>query len=502
MPRKPAAPSAPAQARPRVAEPAGHRVALEERRTEAGEPRLWARVSDLRADPRNARLHPPRQVEELRSSFRRFGQAKPVVVDLAGRVLAGHGFLEALRQEGAAEAWVVLSTLDEVRAQAFAIADNRTAELGSWDEALLAEALESLGAVEPELVRATGFDDRELAELLSELDQATAAVGGPSSPRAPATAAPRAEGEPARDYSMQDRPPLLATGKAVARRGDVWALGNHRLACGDSRDGVLVREVLNGAPDFLVLTDPPYCSGSSQEAGKAAGTFGDIAADNLSAQGFRELIRESLAASGAQAAYLFTDWRQWANLVQIVEGSGLAARAMVVWDKGHPGIGAFWRPQHELVLFATRKSSRRAAGAVGMGNVLKVRRARNLHHYTEKPVELLELILRGDQATGRTSTPVFDPFAGSASTILAAARAGRTGLGVEVEPLIVDTALRRLALELKAEPRLVRTSGPNGTRVDGAGSFDDVRRERLGLEPEIPQPTAKKRTRAAGKAAP
>lgn len=204
----------------------------DERRTEHGEARLSAARDCLRPDPRNAKIHPPRQLDELRQAFRRFGQQKPVVVDRAGNVLAGHGWLEALRLEGAAEAWVTISSLDEIRAQAFRISDNRTAELGDWDPALLAEALETLGQLEPELARSVGFDERELAELLADVERASAHVDGAvarstngSASHERTEAPPLAGSDRPRDWAnelMQDRPPMLAQGDAVSRTGDVW----------------------------------------------------------------------------------------------------------------------------------------------------------------------------------------------------------------------------------------------------------------------------------------
>lgn len=151
----------------------------------SGERRLFAPIDDLRVDEKNARLHPPRQIEELRASWKRYGQQKPIVVNSKGRILAGHGFVEALRIEGEAEVWVVVSDLDELRSKAFAIADNRTHDLSTFDKALLGDVLSELGTMEPELVHATGFDRDEIAALMAELDAALEPQSAPAPRKSP-----------------------------------------------------------------------------------------------------------------------------------------------------------------------------------------------------------------------------------------------------------------------------------------------------------------------------
>lgn len=458
----------------------------------SGERRLFAQVGELRPNPRNERVHPPRQLDELRAGFRRFGQQKPVVVDESGRILAGHGFVEALRLENVGEVWVVVSSLDELRGKAYAIFDNRAPELGGWDDALLADAQADLAQLDPELVRSCGFDERELADLVAELDHASAT--GSSSVRVPTRDV--AAKAPGQHRSMtQERPPMMAEGQALARAGDVWTFGPHRFACGDCRDRATVRQLTEPHGFGLVVTDPPYCSGGYQEAGKAAGTFGTIAADNLSTRGYQALLREAFSVANPQAVYCFTDWRMWIPLYDVCETSGLAVRALIVWDKGSPGMGSLWRPQHEIVCYAARSGYKRQAGVAARGNVLRFKRARNLHHYTEKPVELLESIIRGDEPSGRAGATVYDPFAGSGSTIIAAARAGRTGYGLEVEPLNVDTALRRLRDELGHEPLLERWHGPDGDGRCEPKTFEQVAQERGWKAPAAPAPTPAKGTR-------
>ena len=211
----------------------------------------------------------------------------------------------------------------------------------------------------------------------------------------------------------------------------------------------------DGVP--LLMSDPPYCSGGFQEAGRSAGTWGNIAADNLSTRGFIALLTQALRAWRPQVAYLFTDWRMWIPLYDIVESCGLAVRSMIVWNKGTPGMGALWRTQHELVMFASRARDKRIKGRPAIGNVLDgvpaldatestvidADRTGNRLHYTEKPVALLEALLAGDAESGRGDGVVLDVFAGSGTTLIAAEKQHRSAVLVEVEPKFCQVIIDR-----------------------------------------------------------
>lgn len=105
-------------------------------------------VEDIQPDPGNARLHSERNLEAIKDSLARFGQQKPIVVDEGSVVRAGNGTLLAAKALGWTEIEVVVSSLSDAEIKAFAIADNRTAELASWNEQVLWESITSLGGVE------------------------------------------------------------------------------------------------------------------------------------------------------------------------------------------------------------------------------------------------------------------------------------------------------------------------------------------------------------------
>jgi ParB-like chromosome segregation protein Spo0J len=125
-------------------------------------------IAGLRPDPHNARRHSVRNLGAIAASLATFGQQKPIVVDSDGVVLAGNGTLEAARSLGWTHLAVARTGLTGASGRAFALADNRTAELAEWDHAVLTEALAAL-AQEPGLdATVSGFNSRDIARSLAE----------------------------------------------------------------------------------------------------------------------------------------------------------------------------------------------------------------------------------------------------------------------------------------------------------------------------------------------
>ena len=158
-------------------------------------------MEDLRPDPRNARRHDAKQVERIAESIRRFGFNNPVLVDADGMVIAGHGRLAAAKLAGLDTVTTLcLDHLSEAERRAYRIADNRLAELSSWDKGLLAIEFGELLELDVE-VGLTGFD-------LSEIDIIIDSSDGPA---------------------PEDATPAIVAGPSVSRLGDLWILGGHRL---------------------------------------------------------------------------------------------------------------------------------------------------------------------------------------------------------------------------------------------------------------------------------
>ena len=171
-------------------------------------------------------------VESVKRSLKRFGQRKPIVVREDGTVEAGNTTLKAALELGWSEIAVAAFGDDDATAKAFALADNRTSELGSFDLAALAAMAVEVQAADPELLEAASYSEADLNALLA----------GQRVPekRTDPDAVPDAPAEP------------------VTVLGDLWLLGQHRLLCGDSTHKQTVWRLLGAVKPALLVTDQPY----------------------------------------------------------------------------------------------------------------------------------------------------------------------------------------------------------------------------------------------------
>ncbi len=386
----------------------------------------WRDVAELIPYARNARTHSDAQVGKIAASIGRFGFNAPVLVDGTGGIIAGHGRVMAAKRLGMAKVPVVtVGHLTEEEKRAYILADNRLAEEAGWDKELLTAELQDLEGLDFDLSGELGFSEKELAKLLERPN-----MGADETPTGP-------------DPDAMPEESALP----VTARGDLWRLGDHLVLCGDSASDQDAARLLQGAGVDTVLSDPPFCSGGFQEAGRSVGGIGrreagangiKIANDALSSRGYQAMIGAVLRNYPARIVHLFTDWRMWVNLFDVMESSGYGVRSMICWDKGSAGLGWGWRAQHEMIMCGVGGGYKFDKKA-GRGNVIQCKRTRNELHPTQKPVELLEEIL---DVLPDCQT-VADPFGGSGTTLMACERKGRVARVMELEPRYVDVIVRR-----------------------------------------------------------
>ena len=314
----------------------------------------------------------------------------------------------------------------KARQNAANISANNEFIQGTWND----------DALQLRLIEAQADDDDLYGELL--LDQLAAP---------PAVA--YEEHADARPNDGDDLEQYAAKYKTAA--GQVWTIrgkATHRLVIGDNtheptRDAMLADVSADLVP--YLLTDPPFCSGGFQESSKAAGSVGrrevetKVARDTLSTRGYQALMGAMFANYDICGhAYVFTDWRMWINLFDVAESSGYGVRSCIVWDKGHAGMGRGWRSQHEFILLGA-KTTLPFADALATGNVQQFKRTGNKWHTTEKPVDLVERIVKTTNFGGL----VVDPFAGSGTTLLAADRQAVPSHNCELEASWAGVILER-----------------------------------------------------------
>ncbi len=236
----------------------------------------------------------------------------------------------------------------------------------------------------------------------------------------------------------------------VTQPGDVWLLGPHRLVCGDATDAATVRKALDGARPHLMWADPPYGVSydpdwrqKAHEAGLLGGSrtgacaLGKVANDHLADW------RAAWAHFEGDVAYVWHGALHSATVRASLEACGFLIRSEIVWDKGRLIISRghyHWR--HEPCWYAVRKG--RTAHWVGDRKQCTLwqvphRRSRS-GHSTEKPVELA---LRPIRNHTRSGDGLYDPFAGSGTSIEAAEISGRVAYAIEIDPEHCDRAVRR-----------------------------------------------------------
>ena len=402
------------------------------------------KARDLKENPKNPNTHPDDQIRALAAIIKATGWRQPITVsNLSGLIVKGHGRLMAAKYGKLKEVPVDYQNYDnEAEELADLTADNRIAELAEIDSAKLAEALEAVEAGDIPF-EMSGYELQFYQEL-------NAALEGDNN----------SEAEAAEDDILP--PPA----DPISQLGDIWILGRHRVMCGSSTNPADRTLLLGEAAPELILTDPPYCSGGMQESGKSNGSIGtdrkgkqqpQIANDILSTRGYINLLTKALDGTSALFAYIFTDWRMWVYLCDIVEHAGFGIRSMIVWDKETAGMGIGWRSQHELCLFGSRGKAQ-FDGHKGYGNVLTCKRSGNEFHPTQKPIELIEMLLDN---TDFVKT-VYDPFGGSGTTLIAAEKTGHTAYLMELTPGYTDVIVKRYfkATGSKDNIQLIRQGQP------------------------------------------
>lgn len=427
-------------------------------------------LADCVAAPLQVRVHTASGLRALAGSLQTFGPVAPIVVDKDNRIVSGHGRVEAAKLLG----WktfpaIRVDDLTPEQIEAYRIADNRLAERSAWNDRAVAEILRELSRVSLDFeLEVTGFEQPEIDFRIQSLED------------------PEEVGDDG-EVSPAATPP-------VSKLGDLWLLGSHRLICGSSLNADVYAELMGDEQASAIWTDPPYnvpISGHVTGNGKRKHSEFVMASGEMSSDEFIVFLvtflkLASLGLKEGGITYVCMDWRHLSEILAAIEQVGRRLLNLCVWVKANGGMGSLYRQQHELILVIAKPGEKHINNVqlgkhgrnrtnvwnyAGMNSFARRGQVQGLDlHPTVKPLAMVSDAILDVTPRGGI---VLDPFCGSGTTIIAAERTGRKGYGIELDPLYVDTAVKRWERLTKQQARL-----SNGQ------TFAEVAMERLGMAPD------------------
>lgn len=412
-------------------------------------------IQDLNAAKHGVRKKSNRQISKCRRSIEKFGVNSPALITGDNEIIDGHAMIEAARRIGVKEyPCVVIDYLNDVQVRGLRIARNKIQETGDWNVNELVSELAFQLEFDTDLTD-LGFEPPELDNLFEIL--------------------PEDVGQP--DAADEVNAYTTTISEVVTQAGDVWELDKHRIACGNMRDVNLFEALLGNASADMGFADPPYNTkvNGHVRVGKSefeefAEASGEMTPAEFIAFLISFLLNVRAVLKDGGLLYCFMDWRHEWELHDAVRASGFEILNKCVWVKPNGGMGSFYRSRHESV-FVLKKPGSPHTNNVQLGSNGRNRtnvweyagatggRSEDVDdftlHPTVKPVRLVQDAILDASALGQT---ILDPFLGSGTTLLAAERANRICIGLEISPAYVDVAIRRWQ-DLTGQQAVLRDTG-------------------------------------------
>lgn len=394
-------------------------------------------INKIKPYEKNAKIHTPEQIEQIKKSIQEFGMNDPIAVwGKDNLIVEGHGRLEALKQLGYTEVECIrLDHLTDEERRAYTLAHNKLTMNTDFDIDLLNDELFNIDNIDMELF---GFDV-ELPIEEHELTEDDYEVEVPEEPK--------------------------------AKPGDIYQLGEHRLMCGDSTSTADVKKLLAGETMDLVVTDPPYNVAIENSQGMT------IENDNMSADTFQEFLNKAFtnmneALKPGGAFYIWHASRTQREFETALNEAGLEVRQQLIWNKNSLVLGRQdYQWKHEPCMYGWKEGShyfinvRTETTTIEepldlekltkdeMKTLLQTiyqetpttvidehRPSKNTDHPTMKPIKLIGRLIRNSSKPGEK---VLDLFGGSGSTLIASEELDRKCYMMEYDPKYVDVIINR-----------------------------------------------------------
>lgn len=398
-------------------------------------------VKLLKLYEKNPKIHDKKQIQQIVNSITEFNFTNPILIDENNVVIAGHGRLLAAQKLEMKEVPVIkLLHLSEAQKKAYRIADNKLTENGKWDYDFLQLEFTELEKLDLDFnLDITGFDiadidvmlDTTLTEKEIKLDEKANSV------------------------------PFILENEIVSKEGDIWLLGKHKIICDNSLEKEVYSKIFDGKKANMIFTDPPYnvkVDGHVCGNGKVKHRDFVMASGEMKSDQFLEFLSCSFTlqkefSTNGSLHYICMDWRHIKEIIN----AGLIYdefKNLCVWNKDNGGMGSLYRSKHELI-FVFKNGTKPHKNNIELGSHGRYRTnvwdypgvnsfsgdkdKLNLHP-TVKSVEMVKDAIL--DVTNRNQI-VLDTFLGSGTTLIAAEKSGRICYGIEIEPLYIDTTIRR-----------------------------------------------------------
>ena len=369
---------------------------------------------------RNPRIN-DQAVDAIVKSIQQFGFNSPIIIDANSVIICGHTRYKAAIQMGLEKVPVVVAdNLTPEQVKAYRIADNKLAELATWNYDMLIAEIESL--------KDSGIDLSLLEFEIVDMNQPETLKEGKTDANA-----------------VPDKPE-----EAVSVRGEIYQLGEHRLMCGDSTNATDVALLMNGDSAKLYLTDPPYNVAVSCVAGKT------IQNDDMSSEQFlvflKSVFDQATTVMGDDCmVYIFYASVEYVNFHRAAAAAGIDIKQELFWIKKHFVLGRHdYHYKCEACMYGWKKGAHYAwYGQRQASNLFTYKKPNvNKDHPTPKPVEMLVDLLRNSSRRGEI---VLDSFGGSGSTIIACEQTGRVCRAMELDEKYCDVIRKRYAEFINGE---------------------------------------------------
>lgn len=365
-------------------------------------------------NPRKKLKPGDKEYEKIKNSIQEFGYVEPIIVNYDMTVIGGHQRLTVLKDLGYTEVQCVeVHIEDENKVKALNVALNKIT--GSWNEQLLADLIVDLQTANFN-TDFTGFEAPEIEQLFSKVHN-------------------KEIKEDSFDVEAELKKPT------IAKLGDVWMLGRHRVICGDSTLPETYTTLMDGKRANLVLTDPPYNVDVEESAGK-------IKNDNMSADDFYKFLFAMFVnveqnMEGDASIYVFHADTQGLYFRKAFMDAGFHLSGCCIWKKHKLVLGhSPYQWQHEPCLYGWKKGGRHQWYSDRKQTTIWEydRPHTSKDHPTMKPVALMAYPI---QNSCMSNCIVLDPFLGSGSTLIACEETNRICYGIELDEKFVDVIVRR-----------------------------------------------------------